>query len=210
MFQSKRPVFDSKAKAVPDEAKALAGAPVRKPKARAGAASAGGGGGGGSGGGGGGGGGWEAKSSQLREAMRAAREYSQAVKSGGPLPPMAPSSGPDPSLVPCPNCGRSFNANAADRHIPLCASIKARVSLGAAARALARRAGVMAPAPPRRRLTARYSLPSPPLRPLRATRPQPTALHRGAGVAAGAGGAAKMASATGSARPGTLRRGGDY
>jgi hypothetical protein len=29
-------------------------------------------------------------------------------------------SGPDPSFVQCPNCGRSFNESAAERHIPKC------------------------------------------------------------------------------------------
>ena len=41
-------------------------------------------------------------------------------------PPVAPSA-PDPSLIPCPNCGRRFNETAAERHIPKCADIKAKV-----------------------------------------------------------------------------------
>ena len=35
----------------------------------------------------------------------------------------------DPSLddrVPCPHCGRKFNATAAERHIPKCSSIRAK------------------------------------------------------------------------------------
>ena len=95
--------------------------------------------------------------------MRAAREYSKAVadgKSGSSLPPPPAPSAPDPSFVACPNCGRSFNATAAERHIPKCASIKAR----------------------------------------------PAALFRGEGVAAGAGGAAKMAATMGGGRAG--ERGG--
>jgi len=176
VFQSKRPVFDSKAKALPEEAKAVAGAGSRgRPKPASGSTRTTAG---------SGGGGWEAKSSQLRDAMRAAREYSAAVKTGAPLPPAAPSA-PDPSLVPCPNCGRSFNANAADRHIPLCASIKARVRASgrarlcarARARALCMRA-LTAPsilAAPRRsrRLctAARASLREPPARPKWPPRP---------------------------------------
>ena len=33
---------------------------------------------------------------------------------------------PDPSLVPCPHCGRSFNEKAAERHIPRCKDQKAK------------------------------------------------------------------------------------
>ena len=41
--------------------------------------------------------------------------------------PMMPSSTVDDDLVPCPNCGRRFNEKAAERHIPKCADIKAKV-----------------------------------------------------------------------------------
>ena len=130
MFQSKRAAYDSKAHAVPDEAKALAAktssrggggrrggaaaaaaaaaaAPAEPPTKTA----------------------WEAKSSQLREAMKASRAYAAAVATGGPLPPVVPSAGPDPSLVPCSNCGRYFSEKAAERHIPKCAGIKNKVRL---------------------------------------------------------------------------------
>jgi hypothetical protein len=40
--------------------------------------------------------------------------------------PMAPSA-PQDDLIPCPNCGRRFNETAAERHIPKCADIKAKV-----------------------------------------------------------------------------------
>ena len=33
---------------------------------------------------------------------------------------------PDPSLVQCPHCGRRFNENAAERHIPKCKDIIAK------------------------------------------------------------------------------------
>ena len=63
---------------------------------------------------------WRRDRDQLREAMQAARAYAKAKKEGGPLPPpTAPTI--DPSLVPCPHCGRRFNENAAQRHIPICA-----------------------------------------------------------------------------------------
>jgi len=50
----------------------------------------------------------------------------EALASGGPLPEVVPSA-PDSSLVPCPHCGRRFNATAAERHIPKCNDIKAKV-----------------------------------------------------------------------------------
>lgn len=68
---------------------------------------------------------WKQQSNALREAMRAARLQAQAEKNGDPLPPSVPSA-PDPSLVPCPHCGRRFNEKAAKRHIPQCNNIKAK------------------------------------------------------------------------------------
>jgi hypothetical protein len=82
---------------------------------------------------------WQAKSSQLRDAMRAANAYKKAIaegKSGADLPP-PPVSAPDPSLVPCPHCGRSFNETAAERHIPKCTNIKAKVRARSAGRSCA-------------------------------------------------------------------------
>ncbi len=79
------------------------------------------------GGGGGSNSKWAEESRAFRDAMRAAREVSKAQKTGAPLPPSIPS-GPDPSLIPCPHCGRRFNAKAADRHIPQCQNIKAKPS----------------------------------------------------------------------------------
>lgn len=38
------------------------------------------------------------------------------------LPAMAPAA-VDPSFIPCPHCGRSFNQKAGARHIPKCASL---------------------------------------------------------------------------------------
>ncbi len=68
---------------------------------------------------------WKQQSSAFREAMKAAREYAKAKERGEePPPPMI--SAPDPSLIPCPNCGRRFNEMAANRHIPQCKNIKAK------------------------------------------------------------------------------------
>lgn len=145
VFQTKRAAFDSKAQAVPDEAKALAAKAAMQERAAAkgtkrGAAAAAAAAAAASWGddrpvGGAAGGkdstAWKAKSSQLRDAMRADRLYKKAIaegKTGADLPPPAPSA-PDPSLVPCPTCGRSFNSTAAERHIPKCATIKAKVSV---------------------------------------------------------------------------------
>lgn len=139
VFQTKRKAFDSKAHAVPDEARALASkAPDKggakggpKPGARAAAAAmAAAAGDDRPVGGGGKPNKWESKSNELRAAMRAAREYKAAIaagKSGADLPPPPVSSGPDPSLVPCPHCGRSFSDAAAERHIPKCATTRAKV-----------------------------------------------------------------------------------
>jgi hypothetical protein len=59
--------------------------------------------------------------------MKAAREFAKAKAEGKPLPPPV-ASAPDPSLVPCPHCGRTFNQKAAERHIPQCQNIKAKPS----------------------------------------------------------------------------------
>jgi hypothetical protein len=68
---------------------------------------------------------WRADSEAFRDAMKAARAMTKALETGGPLPEYVPSA-PDPSLVPCPHCGRSFNQKAAERHIPQCRNIRAK------------------------------------------------------------------------------------
>lgn len=78
-----------------------------------------------SGGSGGGASKWKQQSEAFRAALKAAKQYSQAKESGGPLPPPV-ASAPDPSLIPCPHCGRRFNEKAADRHIPQCQNILAK------------------------------------------------------------------------------------
>ena len=70
---------------------------------------------------------WKKESNAFREAMRAARDVSTAIATGAPLPPVI-SSQPDPSLIPCPHCGRRFSQKAGERHIPTCQQIKARPS----------------------------------------------------------------------------------
>lgn len=68
---------------------------------------------------------WKEQSNQFREAMKMARLAKKAEETGGPMPEYVPSA-PDPSLIRCQNCGRSFNERAAERHIPLCSNIKAK------------------------------------------------------------------------------------
>jgi uncharacterized C2H2 Zn-finger protein len=68
---------------------------------------------------------WKDQSKAFREAMKAARQVTQAIAAGAPLPPPVISA-PDPSLIPCPHCGRRFNEKAAERHIPKCQDIKAK------------------------------------------------------------------------------------
>jgi len=68
---------------------------------------------------------WKADSELFRQMMKNARDTSKAMAEGRPLPPPVMSA-PDPSLVPCPHCGRNFNEKAAERHIPLCVNIRAR------------------------------------------------------------------------------------
>lgn len=68
---------------------------------------------------------WSEQSNAFREAMKAARDVTKAINSGAPLPPPTLSA-PDPSLIPCPHCNRRFNDRAAERHIPMCQSIRAK------------------------------------------------------------------------------------
>jgi hypothetical protein len=71
---------------------------------------------------------WKDQSNAFREAMKAARMVSKAIATGAPLPPPKISA-PDPSLIPCPHCGRRFNEKAAERHIPKCSDIIAKPSV---------------------------------------------------------------------------------
>ncbi|KAJ0400248.1 hypothetical protein ATCC90586_009301 [Pythium insidiosum] len=99
---------------------------------------------------------WKQQSNAFREAMRANREVTKAIKEGRPPPPMAPSA-PDPSLIPCDFCGRRFNEKAAERHIPFCKEKSQRDNVskgpgkkpGAAAASSGAAARSSAAAPPR-------------------------------------------------------------
>lgn len=73
---------------------------------------------------------WKAQSDQLRQAMRSMRSSAKKTPQAADRKMSSPSSyqysQPDPSLVPCPHCGRRFNQQAAERHIPKCQDIKAK------------------------------------------------------------------------------------
>lgn len=71
---------------------------------------------------------WKSKSSAFRDAMKASREVTVALKEGRELPPMKPSA-PDPSLIQCEYCSRRFNDKAAERHITFCREKTQRDSL---------------------------------------------------------------------------------
>ena len=156
VFQQKRKAFDIKSQIVPDEAReviakkgsskrgAKAEAEMPKPPATK----------------------WEQKSNQLREAMKAARQYKEDIANNvdpSLRAPPPPPSAPDPSLIPCPNCGRSFGEQAAERHIPKCASIRAKptmlkkgagIAAGAAGAAMSGAAAVRAQMAPASRISA--------------------------------------------------------
>lgn len=63
---------------------------------------------------------WKQQSEQFRANLRAAKmveeggaAYEEAAKQAAAYN--------DQSLTPCPHCGRTFNEEAASRHIPICA-----------------------------------------------------------------------------------------
>jgi len=73
---------------------------------------------------------WKTDSENFRAQLRNARKVTDAIAAGRDLkdlPPPEPTY--DPSLVPCPHCGRRFNEKAAERHIPKCNDIKAKPSM---------------------------------------------------------------------------------
>ena len=62
---------------------------------------------------------WKTQSEQFQSAMKNAR----AVQAGEPPPESEPV---EDTRVPCPHCGRKFEALVAERHIPKCATTKAK------------------------------------------------------------------------------------
>jgi hypothetical protein len=66
---------------------------------------------------------WKARSEALRNALRGGRG---ARAAGEDVVFVNEPAEPDPSMVQCPHCQRTFNSIAAERHIPQCSDIKAR------------------------------------------------------------------------------------
>jgi len=60
---------------------------------------------------------WKQESEAFRANLRAARGGTLTKEEQDNL-----TQANEAGLVQCPNCGRKFNQNAADRHIPYCAS----------------------------------------------------------------------------------------
>jgi len=72
---------------------------------------------------------WKKQSNQFKEAIKAGKEYEKAKREGRELPPPTNmSSTPDPDLVPCPHCKRTFNPDRAPIHIEKCKNIQNRPS----------------------------------------------------------------------------------
>ncbi|XP_029955552.1 zinc finger C2HC domain-containing protein 1A isoform X2 [Salarias fasciatus] len=69
---------------------------------------------------------WRKKHEDFIATIRAAKNISQVIKDGGPLPPPPPPTY-DPDYIQCPYCQRRFNENAADRHIKFCQEQHARM-----------------------------------------------------------------------------------
>ncbi|KAL4152525.1 hypothetical protein PRNP1_009454 [Phytophthora ramorum] len=76
---------------------------------------------------------WKQKSEMFRNAMKASRDVTKALKEGKELPPMVPSA-PDPSLIQCEYCSRRFNDKAAERHINFCREKSQRDNMKAPAK----------------------------------------------------------------------------
>ena len=78
---------------------------------------------------------WRREHEAFIANIRAARQYTQAKESGGPLPPPPKSTYQESSdMVSCPHCGRTFNEKAADRHIPICLKLQKKKGPGGGTR----------------------------------------------------------------------------
>ncbi|XP_070852674.1 uncharacterized protein [Drosophila suzukii] len=67
---------------------------------------------------------WRKKHEEFIQSIRAAKQVQAHLARGGKLsdlPPPPPSENPD--YIQCPHCGRRFNQQAAERHIPKCVNM---------------------------------------------------------------------------------------
>uniref|UniRef100_A0A7E4ZSQ0 Zinc finger C2HC domain-containing protein 1A n=1 Tax=Panagrellus redivivus TaxID=6233 RepID=A0A7E4ZSQ0_PANRE len=70
---------------------------------------------------------WRQRHEEFIGAVAGAKHVEIALKTGAPLPP-PPKSSYNPDYVQCDYCGRRFNSNAAERHIPFCREQQARTA----------------------------------------------------------------------------------
>ena len=69
---------------------------------------------------------WKRDHMAFQAAMTACKQNSGAEASGMPPPAGLPPPPECDDRIPCPHCGRRFNALAAERHIPKCQAISAK------------------------------------------------------------------------------------
>lgn len=75
---------------------------------------------------------WREKHNDFIRSIRAAKGVTEAIRTGAPLPKFEPSAVPS-DYVNCQFCGRNFNRNAAERHIPFCENQSKRQKINTSA-----------------------------------------------------------------------------
>uniref|UniRef100_A0A915JXN7 Zinc finger C2HC domain-containing protein 1A n=1 Tax=Romanomermis culicivorax TaxID=13658 RepID=A0A915JXN7_ROMCU len=69
---------------------------------------------------------WREKHEAFMSIIQSAKKVDYALKTGAPLPPPPIKSYVPSDYVQCEYCGRNFNKNAAERHVPFCREQKMR------------------------------------------------------------------------------------
>ena len=69
---------------------------------------------------------WRRQHEEFVKTIRAARGVTNALKTGGELPP-PPEPTVNPDYIQCPHCERRFNESAAERHMNFCKEQKSRL-----------------------------------------------------------------------------------